>query len=41
MRNTKISNLIFADVYPFYIKKAERKGKTQSEVDEIIFWMTG
>ncbi len=31
----------FARVYPLYIKKAERKGRTKSEVDEIIFWLTG
>jgi hypothetical protein len=31
----------FASVYPFYIQKAERKGRTKSEVDEIIFWLTG
>lgn len=31
----------FASVYPLYIKKAERKGRTKSEVDEIIFWLTG
>lgn len=31
----------FARVYPLYIKKAERKGHTKSEVDEIIFWLTG
>lgn len=31
----------FASVYPLYIKKAERKGRTKAEVDEIIFWLTG
>jgi hypothetical protein len=31
----------FASVYPLYINKAERKGRTKSEVDEIIFWLTG
>ena len=28
-------------VYPLYVQKAERKGRTQAEVDEIIFWLTG
>jgi len=28
-------------VYPLYIKKAEKKGRTKAEVDEVIFWMTG
>lgn len=31
----------FARVYPLYIAKAERKGRTKKEVDEIIFWLTG
>lgn len=30
-----------ANVYPFYIQKAEKKGRTQAEVDEIIRWLTG
>lgn len=30
-----------ADVYPLYVAKAERKGRTQAEVDEIITWLTG
>lgn len=31
----------FASVYPHYIAKAERKGRTKAEVDEIIRWLTG
>jgi hypothetical protein len=31
----------FAGVYPHYITKAEKKGRTKEEVDEIIFWLTG
>lgn len=31
----------FASVYPLYIQKAEKKGRTKAEVDEIIFWLTG
>ena len=31
----------FADVYPHYITKAEKKGRTKAEVDEIILWLTG
>lgn len=31
----------FASVYPFYIQKAEKKGHTKAEVDEIICWLTG
>jgi hypothetical protein len=31
----------FADVYPLYIEKAERKNRTKAEVDQIICWLTG
>lgn len=31
----------FASVYPFYIAKVERKGRTKEELDKIIFWLTG
>jgi hypothetical protein len=33
--------MIFAGVYPHYITKAEKKGRTKAEVDQIIFWLTG
>jgi len=41
MNNTKIFKTSFATVYPYYILKAEKKGRTKAEVDEIIFWLTG
>jgi hypothetical protein len=41
MNNTRIFNTSFASVYPHYINKAEKKGRTKAEVDEIIFWLTG
>jgi hypothetical protein len=31
----------FANVYPMYIQKAEKKGRTKAEVDEVICWLTG
>jgi hypothetical protein len=31
----------FAGVYPHYIQKAEKKGRTKEEVDEVICWLTG
>ncbi len=37
----KIYKMVFAGVYPMYLQKAERKGRTKEEVDEIIFWLTG
>lgn len=39
--NTRIYKMSFASVYPHYINKAEKKGRTREEVDEIIFWLTG
>ena len=41
MNNERVFKMIFADVYPLYIQKAERKGRTKDEVDKIIFWLTG
>lgn len=41
MENTRIFKMPFAKVYPMYIQKAEKKGRTKEEVDEIIFWLTG
>lgn len=41
MSGHKIFTTAFAKVYPLYIQKAERKGRTQAEVDEIICWLTG
>lgn len=37
----KIYAIKFARVYPLYVEKAERKGRTRAEVDEIIQWLTG
>ena len=39
--NTKIYKMPFSNVYPLYVQKAERKGRTAEEVNEIIFWLTG
>ncbi|MCD7036438.1 DUF2200 domain-containing protein [Metabacillus sp. GX 13764] len=41
MEKHRIYTTSFASVYPHYIKKAEKKGRTKSEVDEIICWLTG
>ena len=41
MTKPKIYTMTFASVYPLYIQKAERKNRTQAEVDEIIYWLTG
>lgn len=41
MQNTRIFKMSFASIYPMYIQKAEKKGRTKAEVDEIILWLTG
>ncbi len=41
MAGERILGLVFADVYPMYIAKVERKGRTQEEVDQVIYWLTG
>ncbi len=41
MTKPRIYTMSFARVYPAYVAKAERKGRTQAEVDEIILWLTG
>lgn len=41
MTKPRIYTISFASVYPLYIEKAEKKGRTKAEVDEIIRWLTG
>jgi hypothetical protein len=41
MNNTRAFRMAFASVYPLYVAKAERKGRTKEEVDVIIHWLTG
>ena len=41
MQNTKVYKMSFASVYPHYIAKAEKKGRTKEELDTIIYWLTG
>jgi hypothetical protein len=37
----RVYAMVFAKVYPMYIAKAEKKGRTKEEVDEVIRWLTG
>ena len=37
----KVFSMSFGRIYPLYVAKAEKKGRTKEEVDEIILWMTG
>ncbi|MEZ4405144.1 MAG: DUF2200 domain-containing protein [Polyangiales bacterium] len=37
----RVYGMAFASVYPLYVQKAEKKGRTKAEVDEVIAWLTG
>src|SRR5262245_36443328 len=41
MAKHRIYTTSFASVYPLYVAKAERKGRTKAEVDQVISWLTG
>jgi hypothetical protein len=41
MSNERVFAMSFAGVYPHYVEKAEKKGRTQAEVDECVRWLTG
>lgn len=41
MAAREIGKLLFTTVYPLYVQKAERKGRTREEVDTVICWLTG
>lgn len=41
MTKHRIYTISFASVYPLYVAKAERKGRSKAEVDDIISWLTG
>ena len=40
-RNQRVFKMSFAGVYPHYVTKAEKKGRTKEDVDEVICWLTG
>jgi hypothetical protein len=41
MDNHRVFKMSFASVYPLYVQKAEKKGRTKKEVDQVICWLTG
>ncbi len=41
MDNSRIYKMIFASVYPLYVNKVEKKGRTVEELNEVIYWLTG
>jgi hypothetical protein len=40
-KNLRVFRYSFASVYPLYVQKAEKKGRTKAEVDAVIAWLTG
>jgi hypothetical protein len=41
MDTHRVFKMSFAGVYPLYVKKVEKKGRTQQELDQVICWLTG
>lgn len=41
MKLDRVYNMRFGNVYPFYVAKVEKKGRTRAELDETISWLTG
>lgn len=41
MNNERVYKLKFSTVYPLYVQKAEKKGRTKEEVDAVVCWLTG
>lgn len=41
MKKPKAYAMTFASVYPMYIEKVQKKGRTKDELDQVIFWLTG
>lgn len=41
MRQDKVFAIKFSDLYPLYVKKAESKGRSKDEVDQVLRWLTG
>ena len=39
--NNRVFKMAFAGVYPHYVQKAEKKGRTKKELDQVICWLTG
>lgn len=41
MPRKKLEDMTMADIYPLYVAKVERKNRSQAELDQVIFWLTG
>ena len=40
-KNEKVANMIFASIYPLYLNRLEKNGRTQEELHQVIEWLTG
>lgn len=40
-KNEKVANMIFASIYPLYLDRLEKNGRTKEELDQVIEWFTG
>ncbi|WP_396637036.1 DUF2200 domain-containing protein [Maribacter sp. R77961] len=40
-KNEKVANMIFASIYPLYLNRLEKNGRTKEELDQVITWLTG
>ncbi|MCA0931334.1 DUF2200 domain-containing protein [Lutimonas saemankumensis] len=40
-KNEKVANMIFASIYPHYLKRLEKNGRTKEELNQVIEWLTG
>ena len=40
-KNEQVANMIFATIYPHYLRRLEKKGRTKAELDQVIQWFTG
>ena len=40
-KNEKVANMIFASIYPLYLNRLEKNGRTKEELDQVIEWLTG
>lgn len=41
MKNERVYKMTFSSIYPMYVQKAEKKGRTKEEVDTVVCWLTG
>jgi len=40
-KNEKVANMIFASIYPLYLNRLEKNGRTKEELNQVICWLTG